>query len=68
MDSTTLILSFLFGMVGFGFFTYGRKMGRLVPVGAGVGLMVAPYFTPGAAATLIVCLILTATPFLLRNA
>jgi hypothetical protein len=40
----TLLLSLLFGSIGFGFFLYGKKQGRPVPLFCGIILMVFPYF------------------------
>ena len=44
MDGNSLMVSFAFGMVGMGMFLFGRKAGRLVPLGAGLVLMTVPYF------------------------
>ena len=68
MDLNSLMLSFLFGMVGMGMFMYGKKSGRLVPLGAGVGLMVVPYFIPNLIATVVVCAALMAAPWVVREA
>jgi hypothetical protein len=68
MDSTSLIVSFVFGMAGMGFLMYGKSSGSLVPVAAGVLLMVCPYFIPNVIVMLIVCTALMIAPFLLRNA
>lgn len=68
MDMTNLMLSALFGMCGMGFVTYGRKAGQLVPVGAGVLLMVCPYFISSAIVMLIVCGAIFSVPFVLRHA
>jgi hypothetical protein len=68
MDSTTLFISLLFGSIGMAMLMYGKKAERLVPVGAGLALMVVPYCIPNAIALLIVCCVLTVTPWLLRNA
>jgi len=46
MDTTTLMLSLLFGMVGMGFLMYGKNAGQMVPIGAGLCLMICPYFLP----------------------
>ena len=67
-NSTTLLLSLLFGSIGMGMCMYGKKAGRMVPLGAGLGLMVLPYCIPNAIALSIVCCVLTATPWFLRNA
>lgn len=68
MDTTNLMLSFLFGTIGMGLFMYGKKAGQMVPLGVGVALMVCPYFIPNAVVLLVVCLMLTAVPYFLRNA
>ena len=68
MDSNLLMLSLLFGSIGMGMMMYGKKAGRMVPMGAGLGLMVIPYCIPNAIALLIVCCIITAVPWFLRNA
>ena len=68
MDSTQITLSLLFGLVGTGMFMYGKKAGRAVPLFAGLGLMVVPYFIPNAIALLCVCSVVTAMPWFLRHA
>ena len=68
MDATSLTLSLLFGAVGMGLFIFGKKTMRMVPMGAGVALMVCPYFITNTVAMLIVCVLLTAVPFVVRDA
>ena len=68
MDSTSLMLSFLFGLIGMGMFAYGKKAGRLVPLGAGAALMAVPYFIPNVAILLVVCCGITSLPWVLRHA
>jgi len=68
MDTGVLILSFLFGLIGMAMFTYGWKMGRMVPLGAGAALMLVTYFIPNVIVLLIVCCALTAAPWVLREA
>jgi hypothetical protein len=67
MDMTSLMLSMLFGTVGLGFFMYGRKMGEILPMGVGVALMVCPYFIANVAVMLVVCVLLSAVPFVVRQ-
>jgi hypothetical protein len=66
-DMPTLFLSLIFGMLGMGYFMYGKNAGRMVPLGAGAALMVFPYFIPNITAMVIVSLLLTATPFFVRE-
>jgi hypothetical protein len=67
MDTNSLLVSLLFGAIGMGMFMYGKKAGRMVPLGAGVGLMVVPYFIPNVIVMLIVCCGLTATPLIVKD-
>ena len=66
MDMTPLLFSLLFGLIGTGYFLFGKREGRVVHMGSGLALMVLPGFLPGVA-MVIVSLILCATPFLLRD-
>jgi len=67
MDTTALMLSVLFGALGMGFLMYGKKAGRLIPIIAGLSLMVLPYFISSVLILLIVCAVVTATPFVVRE-
>ena len=67
MDSTaSLIWGMLFGAIGLGFFTYGRRQRAVVPLFTGIALMVFPYFVPNVAALLIVGAVLMAIPYFIR--
>jgi hypothetical protein len=66
MDSE-LLVSFFFGLVGTGMFMYGRKAGRFVPLVAGGLLAVVPYFLPNWIAQLVVCSVLSAAPFVIKD-
>jgi len=68
MDSTSLMVSLVFGMIGMGMFMYGKKAGRLVPLAAGVALMVVPYLIPNVIALVVVCAAITTVPWFLRHA
>jgi hypothetical protein len=67
MDGVDLAVSLLFGMVGMGMFMYGRKAGRFVPLVAGGLLMVVPYFLPNWIFQTVVCSILTASPWVVKE-
>jgi hypothetical protein len=67
MDATSLMISLFFGAIGTGMFMYGKKAERMIPLAAGVALIVVPYFIPNAIVMLIVCCLFTAAPWLLRN-
>jgi len=67
MNTTNLMLSILFGVVGMGYLMYGKSMATLAPIGAGLGLMVVPYFVSNNILLVIVCLAMMAAPFVLRD-
>ena len=67
MDSNSLMASLVFGMIGMGMFMYGKKAGRPIPLAAGAGLMVIPYFITHLVIMIIVCGALTAVPWLMRE-
>ena len=64
---TNLMISLIFGSLGLGFFMYGKNTMQLVFIGAGLALMVIPYFIPNAIALVIVCLALSVAPYFLRE-
>ena len=68
MDFGTLMWSFVFGTIGMGMFMYGKKAGRPLPLFAGAGLLVIPYFITHVVIMIIVCGALTAVPWLFRDA
>ena len=43
-SESTIIWGMLFGMIGVGFFMYGKKQRAVVPLFTGVALFVLPYF------------------------
>ena len=67
MDTTSLMLSLLFGTIGTGMLMYGKKAGRMVPLGAGLALMIVPNVIPNAIANGIVCCVLMAMPWIIRE-
>lgn len=67
MDGGLFWLSMLFGLVGMGMFSYGRKAGRFACCGAGMALMVVPYFIANLVVMLLVCGALSATPWIIRE-
>jgi hypothetical protein len=67
MDATSLMLSMLFSTFGLGFVVYARKAGKMVPAIAGAILMVVPYFIANNVLLTVICLGLTALPFIFRD-
>jgi len=62
-----LFLSVLFGSIGVGYFVYGRKQKRMVPLLAGLGLCGFPYLVSGTALTVLIGVVLLALPWFLRD-
>ena len=67
MDINSLLLVMMFGAFGMGFLAYGKKAGRLIPIVAGLALMIVPYFISSILVLLLVCGALTAAPFIIRD-
>ncbi|XQW86730.1 hypothetical protein ACOYR1_08405 [Thalassotalea piscium] len=67
MDSSSIMLwSVLFGGIGIGFFTYGKRQKAVVPLCIGLALFVFPYFMPSVTMLLIVGAILVAIPYFIK--
>ncbi len=58
-----LIWGMLFGTIGFGFFSYGKKQNALVPMLTGVGLMFVPYFVSNVYMLVLIGAALVAAPY-----
>ncbi|MCE5230009.1 hypothetical protein LLG95_10490 [bacterium] len=65
-DTTTLILTSIFGLFGMAFFVYGKRETDLPFLCAGALLMVYPFFISGAFLVFLIGAILTAAPFAMR--
>lgn len=62
----TLLWGMLFGAIGVGFFIYGKRQARIMPLVCGIALIVFPWFVSGALPTFVIGLALVAIPFVLR--
>jgi len=67
MDTNALIISIFFGLVGSAMFLYGKNASRMVPLGAGLALMIVPLFISNVILMLIVCCGITATPWFIHE-
>ncbi|MBZ0091139.1 MAG: hypothetical protein K8F27_02795 [Sulfuricellaceae bacterium] len=54
----------LFGAIGAGYFLYGKKQAKPLPLAVGIGLCIYPYFMPGPTVLVIVGIVLMALPWL----
>ena len=65
-DTTTLIWGVLFGAIGLGFLTYGRRQRAIVPLIAGVALLLIPYFIPNVYLLIAAGAATMAVPYFIR--
>ena len=56
----------VFGAIGLGFFTYGKKQKAAVPLITGIALFMFPYFISNAYMLVIVGVLLVALPYFVR--
>ncbi len=63
----SLIFGILAGAVGAGYFIYGKRQSKLVPMTAGILLCVYPYFTDSVLWLSIIGALLIAAPFLIDS-
>lgn len=61
-----LFWGLIFGSIGFGYFLYGKKQGRAVPLVCGIALMVYPYVVSSTWAMVGIGLVLMAIPYFVR--
>lgn len=66
MDTSLLLWGLLFSSIGLGFFIYGRKQRKVVPLACGVALMVVPYFISSNLVLVLVGIALSAVPYFVR--
>jgi hypothetical protein len=67
MESTSqLVWAMLFGSIGVGFFVYGKKQKVVMPLVAGIALLIFPYFIPNVYFMVIVGVALLALPYFFR--
>ncbi len=67
MEGTALLMwGMVFGPVGLGFFTYGKKQKAVVPLFTGVALFVFPYFISNVYILVFVGVALVALPYFVR--
>lgn len=67
MNQADLLWGVLFSSIGLGYFIYGRKQSRTIPLICGVVLMVYPYFMPNTVALVIIGAIFVAVPYFVRR-
>ena len=65
--TASIVWDVLFGVIGTGYFMYGKKQQSALPLFCGFALMVFPYFVSGTVLVVIVGVVLMAVPFLFRG-
>ena len=66
MNPTLLFWGVLFGAIGVGFFTYGKKQKAIVPLCAGIALCIVPYFIANIYLLVLAGVVLIAAPYFFR--
>jgi len=67
MEGTSLLIwGMLFGAVGLGFFTYGRRQKAVVPLVTGIALFLFPYFISNVYVLVIAGIALSVLPYFVR--
>ena len=66
-SESMLIWGMVFGSIGLGFFIYGKKQEKIVPLISGLALFVFPYFIADITMLMIVGTILIALPYFVRR-
>lgn len=66
MNESLLLWGLLFSSIGLGFFLYGRKQQRPVPLVCGILLMIYPYFVPSTVWLITIGVALCAVPYFVR--
>jgi hypothetical protein len=66
MNTALLLWGLVFSSIGVGFFLYGRKQKRVVPLVCGVALVGFPYFVSSIWLLVGIGVALTAIPYFVR--
>lgn len=66
-NAMSFFWGFLFGSVGLGYFIYGKKQAKMIPLVVGIALMVFPYFITDPVFIVIVGVALMAVPYYVRD-
>jgi hypothetical protein len=66
VDTSSLLWGLLFGSIGLGFFVYGRRQRRAVPLLCGFGLIIFPYFVSSPLQMVLIGGALMAIPYFIR--
>lgn len=62
MDTALMLWGLIFSSIGFGFFLYGRRQSKPVPLCVGIVLMVYPYFVTSSSVMVAMGVVLMLIP------
>jgi len=65
MSMATIVVSLVAGLVGSGFFMYGKKTCNIKMLCSGVALCVVPYFIGNTILLIVACVAMAAAPFII---
>ena len=65
-DPAQLVWAILFGAIGLGFFTYGKRQKAVIPLVVGITLFIFPYFISNVYLLVIVGTALVALPYFVK--
>jgi hypothetical protein len=66
VNEASLLWGLLFGSIGIGFFMYGRRQRRVVPLLCGLALIGFPYFVSNTSLLVAIGVLLIAIPYFVR--
>ena len=67
MDTATLLWGMFFGAIGTGYFIYGKKQHKFVPLISGMALIGFPYAVSNVVALVGIGIALMAVPYFVRQ-
>ena len=65
-DTITFIVYILFGAIGLGYFVYGKRQSKVVPLICGAGLIVYPYFVTNTVLLFVIGVVFLGLPYFIR--
>ena len=66
MNTVPLLLGVVFSSIGLGYFIYGKKQQRTMPIICGIALMIYPYFIETTVVLILIGIILCIAPQFIR--
>ena len=67
MESISIIIwGIIFGTIGLGYFSYGKKQNAIVPLLVGIALLVFPYFVSNTYVLVTIGTVLVVLPYFVR--